>query len=122
MRCPSCGEKVSRSDETCWRCGTILRYEEPRGTLQDEIIRGSKPRQSIDFTKALISIAVIIMVTILTAAAVLLIQEEEISIPSGRMVVVDYTCGEVDDSIWFAVYIKNAVSYTHLTLPTKRIV
>lgn len=108
VRCHFCGERVSRKDETCWNCGVLLRYEEPSGTLQGEMQRRYEPNEWIDRNmKTFIAIGVVVAIILAGLLAVLLFQEANRSTTSGGMRITDYIYGEVEDDVWFAVYVMN---------------
>lgn len=112
MRCPSCGERVSRSDEVCWSCGALLRYEEPMGTLQQEMEGKYQPNEWIAKNRRTILMIAIVLVLIVAAmGAIYLFQEITRSSSSGNLRITDYTYGNVDEGVWFAIYIKNDGSW-----------
>lgn len=112
VRCHFCGERVSRNDETCWNCGAILRYGGPRGTLQEEMQSRYDPNEWITRNmRAIIAIGVVLVVILAALGAVYLFQEMNESTTSGNLSITDYIYGEVDDDVWFAVYIKNDGSW-----------
>jgi hypothetical protein len=108
VRCHFCGERVSRGDETCWNCGIMLRYEEPRGTLQEEMQRKYEPNEWVSRNlKTILAIGIALGIILATLGAIFLFQEMNRSATSGNLSITDYIYGEVDDSVWFAIYIKN---------------
>jgi hypothetical protein len=112
VRCPSCGERVSRGDEVCWSCGALLRYEEPRGTLQQEMEGRYQPNEWIAKNgRVILAIGVALGLIVAALGAIYLIQEITRSSSSGNLRITDYTYGNVDEGVWFAIYVKNDGSW-----------
>jgi len=109
-------------DETCWNCGALLRFYEPKGTLQQEIEGGYKrqrtlqqemesryqPNEWIERNKgALIAIGVALILVVVGVGALFVYQEVTKSSTSGSLRIDGYSYGEIPEGVWFAAYVKN---------------
>jgi hypothetical protein len=114
MKCPSCGSGVSRSDETCWSCGTLLRFEEPENTLQSSMQEEQKSTyafkvelpKNISLFIGLIALVMLILIGMLIAII------SFGNITEGPQTVhnlgiTEYHTTEYYDQIWFFITVEN---------------
>ncbi|NYT12509.1 MAG: hypothetical protein GKC03_08200 [Methanomassiliicoccales archaeon] len=114
MKCPNCGKDVSRSDETCWSCGTLLRYGEPKGTLQSSMqgkwMRIFLPEielpKNISLFIGLVALVMLILIGTLMAI-IFFSYTTEGPQTTNNLTITEYHTNEYYDQIWFFITVEN---------------
>lgn len=119
MKCPTCGTSLSKEDETCWSCGTLLIYGRPKDTLQSSVqgrwkrtfsLNSELPKKTSLFIGL---VALVMLILIGTLMAVIIFgNATQVTQTARNLSITSYQADEYYGEIWFFITVRNEGSTT----------